>query len=282
VYTFSHPYKKAATDGESFSKPSYPHPSYAFITPNMPVQSCLAILPSSTSAVVPLNTVNNPHALHGILETSFLTMSLQRHHIHSISEIHNFYVLNFTLTSGICRVLKDLSRSIHKATNPDVNPFETLPSHLDPVRCCKIKMTAPRILQIENFSQNMLLSSTTIEEVHCLFTMAQSIGLETLKWIGEAKRHCELLRRSHGWRWDEGDSIDSNQFPLLENQFLLSGSALEPNNSNALILHLRYSSHTRAQATNIFPSYSSFFQPPAYPSADDELGAIVCNLNITE
>jgi hypothetical protein len=80
-------------------------------------------------------------------------------------------------------------------------------------------MVAPRILQIENFSQNMLLSSTTLEEVCRIFASAQSIGLEMLEWIAEARRHCELLGRSHSWKWNEGDTIDTDHFPLLENQF---------------------------------------------------------------
>lgn len=78
-------------------------------------------------------------------------------------------------------VLKDLSRSIHEAANPNVDPFGLLPSHLDPACLCKIEMTAPHILQIENFSQNMLLSATTIEEVRHLFAMAQCIGLKMLE-----------------------------------------------------------------------------------------------------
>jgi hypothetical protein len=212
----------------------------------MPVQSRLTISPSSTTAIVPFNAINNPRVLHGILETSFLTMSLKRHHIHSISEIHNLYVLDFTLASGIWHVLKDLSQSIHEAANPNVDPFGLLPSHLDPARLREIEMTAPRILQIENFSQNMLLSATTIEEVRRLFAMAQSIGLETLEWIAEAERCCNLLGRSHGWTWNEADDADSDRFPLLENQLLLSGAALEPNDSNALIIHLRYSNDARA------------------------------------
>ena len=89
-------------------------------------------------------------------------MMLKRHHIHPISEIHNCYLLDFYLASGMWRVLKDLSRSIHEATDQTVDPFESLPSYLNPYHLHEIEMPAPRILQIENFSQNMLLSSTTI------------------------------------------------------------------------------------------------------------------------
>ena len=76
----------------------------------MPVQSRLSIAPPPTSrAVVPYNAVNNPCILQGILESSFLTLMLKHHHIHSILEIHNYYVLDFNLASGIWCVLKDLS-----------------------------------------------------------------------------------------------------------------------------------------------------------------------------
>jgi hypothetical protein len=118
----------------------------------MPIQSRLAILPSESSTeVTPYQPIVTPKVLCGILESSFLTMTLKRHHIHPISEIHNCYILDFYLASGMWRVLKDLSRSIHEAADPTVNPFESLPSYLNPYRLCKIEMPAPRILQIENF-----------------------------------------------------------------------------------------------------------------------------------
>jgi hypothetical protein len=58
---------------------------------------------------MPYRPVATPEVLYGILESSFLTMTLKHHHIHTISEIHNCYVLNFHLASGMWRVLKDLS-----------------------------------------------------------------------------------------------------------------------------------------------------------------------------
>ena len=82
-------------------------------------------------------------------------------------------------------LLKDLSHSIHEATDPSINPFNSLPTYLNPNRLNKIGMAPPRILMIEGFSQNMLLSATTLEEVHKLFKMAQSVGLEDLEWIGK-------------------------------------------------------------------------------------------------
>ena len=41
----------------------------------------------------------------------------------------------------------------------------------------------------------------------------------------------------HGWHWPVDEGVDSDQFPALEGQSLLSDTTLVPNNSNALILH---------------------------------------------
>ena len=115
-------------------------------------------------------------------------MILKRHHIHAISEIHNFHSLDFDFANGIWRVLKDLSHPIHEAADPTINPFKALPSQINPTHLHEIEMVSPRILQIENFSQNMLLCATTREEIHRLFAMAQGSGMEALEWIAEAKK----------------------------------------------------------------------------------------------
>ena len=99
----------------------------------MPIQSCIAVPPFSSSfKIVPFNLISNANVLHSILESSFLTMTLKQHHIHPISNMHNFYSLNFDLTNGIWCILKDLSCSIHEAVDPNANPFEALPSHINP------------------------------------------------------------------------------------------------------------------------------------------------------
>ena len=121
---------------------------------------------SSSLEVVPFHTVPNSSVLHGILESSFLTMTLKHHHRHTISEIHNFHLLDFDLVNRIWRVLKDLSHTIHEAADPTLNPFEALPSQINPAHLRKIKMVSLRILQIENFSQNMLLCAMAHKEIH--------------------------------------------------------------------------------------------------------------------
>jgi len=129
-------------------------------------------------------------------------------------------------------------------------------------------MPVPRILQIETFLQNMLLSSTTMEEVHRLFNMAQAIGVEMVEWIAEAKQHCGILGRMNGWNWNECSA--SNQFPLLEGHLLNPESNFNPTNSNVLILHPRYSNKARARASAIFPAPDHSFQPPPYSVTSDD------------
>jgi hypothetical protein len=183
-------------------------------------------------------------------------MTLKCHHIHAISEIHNFHSLDFKLTNGIWRVLKDLSHSIHEAADPTINPFEVLPSQINPTRLHKIEMVSPRILQIENFSQNMLLCAMTCEEIRRLFATAQGIGMEALEWIVEAKKRCGILGRVHGWHWSVGKEVDSDLFPTLEGQLSLSDTALVPDNSNALIFHPRFSTQSPGSVTLPPPEYS--------------------------
>ena len=120
---------------------------------------------SSSLEVIPFNPVPNSSVLHGILKSSFLTMTLKCHHIHAISKIHNFHLLNFDLANRIWHVLKDLSCSIHKAVDPTLNLFKALPSQLNPARLCEIEMLSLHILQIENFSQNMLLCAMIHKEI---------------------------------------------------------------------------------------------------------------------
>ena len=223
----------------------------------MPVQSRILTTPfASPLDIVPFNPVSNSGILRGILESSFLTMTLKRHHIHAISEIHNFHSLDFDLANGIWRVLKDLSRSIHEAADPTINPFEALPSHINPTRLREIEMVSPRILQIENFSQNMLLCATTREEIRRLFATAQDIGIEALEWIAEAKKRCGVLGRAHGWHWSVDEEVDSDLFPALEGQLSLPDATLVPNSSNALILHPRFSTQSPGSVTLPPPEYS--------------------------
>ena len=61
--------------------------------------------------------------------------------------------------------------------------------------------------------------------------------MEALEWIAEAKKRCGILGRAHGWHWSVDEEVDSDLFPTLEGQLLLSETMLVPDNSNALFLH---------------------------------------------
>jgi hypothetical protein len=154
----------------------------------MPVRSCLA-LPSNSEFkdLVPFNPQFNPSTITAILEMSFLTMTLKCHHLHAVLEIHNIYSLNFHLASRIWCVLKDLSRTSHKAADPTVDPFESLSPYINPNRLSEIGMNTPQILMIEKYSQNMLFSTPSFDHVFKLFKMVQTVILDAARWIEEAK-----------------------------------------------------------------------------------------------
>jgi hypothetical protein len=141
----------------------------------------------SSSEIVSYNSILNPSIISGLLETSFLTMTLQHHHIHCLSDSYNLFTLDSNLAQGIWRVLKDLSQTIQEATDPTLNPFEQLNTFISAARLREIGMDLPRILMIKKYSQNLLLTTTSLSDIYKLFATAQAIGLETLEWIGEAR-----------------------------------------------------------------------------------------------
>jgi hypothetical protein len=180
-----------------------------------------------STALVPYNSSNNSSVLSGLLETSFLTMTLKRHHIHTLSDAYDAFSLDFSVANGLWRVLKDLSRSIQEAADPTLDAFETLSGIIPLRRLEEIGMTAPRILFIERYTQNLLLHGSSLSEIHRLFDMAQKIGRETVEWIAEAKGHCLAAGNSHGWHWPDLDNellVVPSQFPDSEGQAQIENS----------------------------------------------------------
>ena len=102
----------------------------------------------------------------------------------------------------------------------------------------------------------MLLCATTRKEICRLFAMAQGIGMEALEWIAEAKKRCGTLGGTHGWHWPVDEEVESDQFPALEGQLLLSDTTLVPNNCNTLVLHPRLSAQSPGLAALPPPKYS--------------------------
>jgi hypothetical protein len=197
----------------------------------------------SSSEIVSYNSLYNPSIISALLETSFLTMRLQRHHIHCLSDSYDLFSLDGNLAQGIWRVLKDLSRTIQEAADPTLDPFEQLNTFVSAARLREIDMDSPRILTIENYTQNLLLSATSLSDIHKLFAMAQSIGLETLEWIAEAKRRCTLAGDGHGWHWQDsrGELVVSGSQDSCVAEDRMIEEADATGNEQALILHPRYS-----------------------------------------
>jgi len=260
----------------------------------MHIQSRIAFATASKSTeLVPFNSHFNPYMTAAILETSFLTMSLKCHHLHAISEIHDIYSLDFHLASGIWCVLKDLSRSIHEAADPTVDPFKLLPHYINPNRLNKIGMAAPQVLMIKKYSQNMLLSATSFDNILKLFKMVQTVGLEAVRWIEEAKEGCEILGGQHGWIWPYSGAIKPN-LPLLEGQgSIMVGADVDldsnipstrpssPDYSKALILHPVHSNFARAHPEyNPFTSLDTILDYPTYGDNDLSVSNLLDHLSI--
>jgi hypothetical protein len=190
-------------------------------------RSLVALARNVSTTLVPYNTVNNSSVISGLLETSFLTMALKRHHIHTLSDAYDTFSLDFDVANGLWSVLKDLSQSIREATDPTLDTFETLSGIIPAKRLQEIGMGAPRILFIERYTQNLLLCSSSLSEIHRLFDLAQRVGRETVEWIAEAKGHCLVAGTSHGWHWHDLDNelfVVPSQFPDSEGQAQIENS----------------------------------------------------------
>jgi hypothetical protein len=195
------------------------------------------------------------------------------------------FSLDFNIANRLWHVLKDLLQSIQEAADTPLNAFEVL-SGITPMRHLEeIRMDALRILFIECYMQNLLLSSSSLSKIHWLFSMAQEIGREMVEWISEVRRHCTVADRLHGWHWPDSDTellVIPSQFPDLETQAQIENvkdsddfkhsllmeqdSEMIPNaptSALVVILHLRFSTCTREH-----PEYNlckAFYQaPPLY------------------
>ena len=77
-----------------------------------------------------------------------------------------------------------------------------------------------------------------------------------------------MLGRAHGWHWVVDKRVYLDQFPALEGQLLLSGTALESSNSNVLILHPHLMTRSQPSPTNILVPLPPSARPPNYSSTD--------------
>jgi|SRR5882762_3279758 len=116
----------------------------------------------------------------------------------------------------------------------------------------------------------MLLSATLFDQVFKLFKMTQTVRLEVVQWIEEAKECCTMLGGHHSWIWPYSGIAKPLAFPslpLLEGQgSIMAGSNVNsdsefhltrqssPDLSKALILHSIHFNFTHAHLLHLMPS----------------------------
>jgi hypothetical protein len=77
-------------------------------------------------------------------------------------------------------------------------------AYLPRARLIEIDMPPPAIIGAYTYSQNPVFTSGTPEEIVEKYRRAQSIGLEAIRWICEAKVKCQTM--PNGWHWESGPS----------------------------------------------------------------------------
>jgi hypothetical protein len=194
--------------------------------------------------------------------------------------------------------LKDLSQTIHEAADPTVYPFESLSHYINPHHLSKISMVAPHVLMIEKHSQNMLLSATSLDHIFKLFKIVQTVGLDAVHWIEEAKDHCDILGGDHGWIWPCSSVTKTLKFPnllLLEGQgSIMAGSNIDldskfpptqpssPDLSKALILHPVHSNFACTHLEyNPFTSLNAILDYPTYGDHNLSVDDLLTHLSIS-
>jgi hypothetical protein len=214
--------------------------------------------------VVPYNRDNYTTSHQYILENSPLTMTLREQHLHCASISKGLYSLDFQLVTGLWFILKDISRTIQLAANPLLDPFDSLPSTIDPELLEHIGMPSPAILAVENYTQNLLTVTSTQTELCHLFGLAQKIGLDGAQWIHMAREKCRSSKEGFGWDWSEnGNGLAySVTMPKSVNCGYIESIVDddEPDYSKALILHPTLSTYAQEH-----PDFDPFTLP------DDEL-----------
>ena len=124
----------------------------------MPTQSCLLLIKVYSGLdLVPFVSEYHPDTIRYILENSLLTMGLRDHHLHCASESEDLYSLDFQLATRIWFTLKNISRTIHLAANPLLDPFGDLPGTVNPELLKHIGMPFPAVLSIKKYMQNLLI-----------------------------------------------------------------------------------------------------------------------------
>jgi hypothetical protein len=170
----------------------------------MPAQSLLLPLEGYSGLnLVPFISEYHPDAICYVLENSLLTMRLRDCHLHCASKSEGLYGLDFQLATGLWFTLKNISWTIHLATNPLLNPFGDLPGTVDSNLLECIGMPFQAVLSIKKYTQILLIVMSNWEELHPLFAIAQKVGLDGARWIQTARERCAEIEEDSGWDWSK-------------------------------------------------------------------------------
>ena len=137
----------------------------------------------------------------------------------------------------------------------------------------------------------MLLSATLFDQVFKLFKMTQTVRLEVVQWIEEAKECCTMLGGHHSWIWPYSGIAKPLAFPnlpLLERQgSIMAGSDVNsdsefhltrqssPDLSKALILHSIHSNYSCP-----FTLLNAIPDDPTYSDHDLSVNDLLNHLSI--
>jgi len=150
---------------------------------------------------------------------------------------------------------------------------------------------------IKKYSQNMLLSVTSFNNILKLFRMVQTVGLEAVQWIEEAKECCGILGGQHGWIWPYSGiakPMELPNCPLLEGQgSIMAGADVDldsnipstrsssPDYSKALILHPVHSNFACVHPKyNPFTLLDTILDYPTYGNNDVSVSDLLNHLSI--
>ena len=153
--------------------------------------------------VVPYNYDGYATLPKYLLENSTLTMTLCEHHLHCTSVSEGLYSLDFQLVTSLWFILKDISRTIQLTANPLFDPFNSLPSTVDPELLEHIDMRSPAILAVKKYTQNLLTITSIRAELCRLFGLAQQIRLYGAQWVQTAQEKCKMSHEGFGCNWSE-------------------------------------------------------------------------------
>jgi hypothetical protein len=170
----------------------------------MPLASRFLPAPDFSSGALVTTPHINPVLINDLIaQTSSLVQSLDLSDLHLQSLGDGLYSIDFEAATAFWYTIKKLARTIILAANPGMDRH-----HIRPIvpraRLAEIGMPPPAIVGAYGYTQNPVFTSGTAEEIVEKYRRAQSIGIDAIRWISEAKIKCSTV--PNGWRWDTSPS----------------------------------------------------------------------------